>query len=39
MSLDMPNYKVKPCSKHPPYPEGICTECKPNVCTINSQVT
>jgi hypothetical protein len=37
-SLDPPSYKVKPCLKHPPYPIGICTDCKPSECRIDSQV-
>ena len=36
-SLDPPSYKVKPCNKHPPYPDGICTDCKPSECRIDSQ--
>ncbi len=36
--LDQPSYRVKPCNKHPPWPEGICIECAPESCRINRQV-
>ena len=37
-SFDQPTYKVKSCNKHPPWPEAICTECKPSECRIDSQL-
>jgi len=36
-SLSIPSYRLKECSKHPPWPEGICTECQPSACRIDSQ--
>jgi len=35
--IDPPSYRVKDCSKHPPWPEGICTECKPAPARIDAQ--
>jgi len=36
-SIDVPNYKLKDCKKHPPYPQGICTECDPGTISLNAQ--
>lgn len=36
-AIDQPSYRVKPCKKHPPWPDGICTECRPSACRIDSQ--
>eukprot|EP01114_Cavostelium_apophysatum_P021166 TRINITY_DN7301_c0_g1_i3.p1 TRINITY_DN7301_c0_g1~~TRINITY_DN7301_c0_g1_i3.p1 ORF type:complete len:608 (+),score=145.67 TRINITY_DN7301_c0_g1_i3:158-1981(+) len=37
-SLDQPTYRVKPCTRHPPWPEGICTDCDPGSVIVNSQI-
>eukprot|EP01117_Protostelium_nocturnum_P005837 TRINITY_DN2106_c0_g1_i2.p1 TRINITY_DN2106_c0_g1~~TRINITY_DN2106_c0_g1_i2.p1 ORF type:complete len:613 (+),score=247.84 TRINITY_DN2106_c0_g1_i2:245-1840(+) len=33
----MPSYKVKECSKHAPWPEGICSLCQPSAIRVDSQ--
>lgn len=35
--LDEPNFTVSPCTRHKPYPEGICTKCQPSAITLSSQ--
>lgn len=36
-SIEVPSYRVKPCNKHPPWPDGICTECDPGSCRLDFQ--
>ncbi|MFH4973567.1 hypothetical protein AB6A40_000276 [Gnathostoma spinigerum] len=36
--LESIDYKLKPnCPGHKPYPQGICTKCRPTVVTLNRQ--
>lgn len=33
----MRSHKLKACDKHPPFPQGICTECDPGSVRLNAQ--
>eukprot|EP00164_Ancoracysta_twista_P000202 GFYU01000293.1.p1 GENE.GFYU01000293.1~~GFYU01000293.1.p1 ORF type:complete len:614 (-),score=197.83 GFYU01000293.1:291-2132(-) len=35
--LEDPYYTVKDCTKHPPWPQGICSECQPGSCMLERQ--
>ena len=37
--LETLNYKINlDCHRHRPFPEGICTECRPPTVTLSRQV-
>lgn len=37
-SLDEPNYRIKEgCTRHAPYPAGICSQCQPAAISLNPQ--